>query len=75
MAIGDSPDAGEAFELAWPQIAEGHPGKARESLALAKTEDLVRLHRYARVTNGLVESILIERLGAASAAMLLAAKG
>lgn len=74
MPNGDS-KAADAFDLAMSQVAAGHPAEGREELSDIRTEELVRLHKQARVTNGLIESILIERLGPASSTMLLAAKG
>ncbi len=68
-------DAMNAFDQALSAVSEGHPTIARDELTGVSTEELVRLHRKVRVVCGIIESLLIERVGAASAVMLLAAKG
>lgn len=63
------------FDEAFFSIWQGYPSQAQESLKDVSTEDLVRLHRAVRVSAGVIESIVIARVGAGPAAMLLAAKG
>lgn len=69
------PRAWEAFDAAMTAVTGGHATVARDEFKDIRTEDLVRLHRYAHITSGAIEFILIERLGPSSAALLLAAKG